>query len=176
MVSLADVNAEKIDWLWAGYLAKGKIHVFDGDPGLGKSTATIDIAARVTTGKPWPDGQPGCAPAGVVLLSAEDGLGDTIRPRLDAAGADVTKVVAITGIPYIDHDTGESYERSVTLPNDLDRIRVAIEAVGAAVLIVDPLMAYLGGDVNSHRDQDVRRALAPLAALAEEIGVAVILI
>ena len=132
--------------MWPGYLAKGKLHVYDGDPGLGKSTATIDLAARVTTGKPWPDGQPGTVPAGVVLLSAEDGLGDTIRPRLDAAGADVTRVVAVTGIPMFDRETGQTWERMPGLPDDINHLRFAIKAVNAAVLVVDPLMAYLSGE------------------------------
>lgn len=176
LVRLSDVRRERIDWLWPGYLARGKLHVIDGDPGLGKSTATTDWAARVTTGKSWPDGQPGCAPAGVVLLSAEDGLGDTIRPRLEAASADLDRVVALTGIRTADNETGEIYERLPTLPGDIPKIRQAVEQLDAAMVIIDPLMAYLGGDVNSHRDQDVRRALAPLARMAEETGAAVILV
>ncbi|GFJ91707.1 ATP-binding protein [Phytohabitans rumicis] len=176
LVNLADVTPERIDWLWPGYLARGKLHVIDGDPGLGKSTMTLDVAARVTNGKPWPDAQPGCTPAGVVLLSAEDGLGDTIRPRLDAAGADVAQVVALTAIPYRDEQSGQLVDRMPALPGDIPRVREAVDQVGAAVVIVDPLMAYLGGDVNSHRDQDVRRALAPLAKMAEQIGAAVILV
>src|SRR5687768_15737818 len=148
----------------------------DGDPGLGKSTATADLSGRVTTGKPWPDGQAGCAPAGVVLLSAEDGLGDTIRPRLEAAGADLDRVAALTGITAWDEETGEAYERMPALPRDIPSVRSAVEQVAAAVVVIDPLMAYLGGDVNSHRDQDVRRALAPLAKMAEETGAAVLLV
>ncbi|MEU8371437.1 AAA family ATPase [Micromonospora tulbaghiae] len=176
LVRLSTVKRERIDWLWPGYIARGKLHVIDGDPGLGKSTATADLAARVTTGKPWPDGQPGCAPSGVVLLSAEDGLGDTIRPRLEAAGADLDRVVALTGITTVDLETGEMYERMPALPGDIGRIREAIQQVGAALVIIDPLMAYLGGDVNSHRDQDVRRALAPLAKMGEDTGAAIELI
>lgn len=176
LVYLADVERERIDWLWPGYLAKGKLHIIDGDPGLGKSTMTSDLAARVTTGKQWPDGQEGCTPAGVVLLSAEDGLGDTIRPRLDAAGADVTRAVALTGIRYIDTDTGEIAERMPALPSDIRRIGEAVRSVGAALVVIDPLMAYLSGDVNSHRDQDVRRALAPLAHMAEQAAAAIILV
>ena len=176
LVNLADVAPERIEWLWPGYLARGKLHVLDGDPGLGKSTVTIDLAARVTTGKPWPDGQPGCTPSGVVLLSAEDGLGDTIRPRLDAAEGDPGRVVALTGITATDEETGETYERMPALPADIPAIWHAVEQVGAAMVVIDPLMAYLGGDVNSHRDQDVRRALAPLARMAEETRAAVILV
>lgn len=176
LVKLSDVQRERIDWLWPGYLARGKLHVIDGDPGLGKSTATTDWAARVTTGRSWPDGQPGCDPAGVVLLSAEDGLGDTIRPRLEAAGADLDLVAALTGIRAADDETGEIYERLPALPGDIPKIRQTVKQLGAAVVIIDPLMAYLGGDVNSHRDQDVRRALAPLARMAEETGAAVLLV
>ncbi|MFI7429806.1 AAA family ATPase [Micromonospora sp. NPDC049836] len=176
LVRLSTVKRERIDWLWPGYIARGKLHVIDGDPGLGKSTATADLAARITTGKPWPDGQPGCTPAGVVLLSAEDGLGDTIRPRLEAAGADLERVVALTGITTCDPETGELYERMPSLPGDIPTIRAAIHQVRAALVIIDPLMAYLGGDVNSHRDQDVRRALAPLAKMGEDTGAAIKLI
>jgi hypothetical protein len=176
LVRLADVRPERIDWLWPGYLARGKLHVIDGDPGLGKSTLTTDLAARVTTGTSWPDGQPGCPPGGVVLLSAEDGLADTIRPRLDAAGADGERAVALTGVRYLDPEAGEVLERMPSLPGDVTRIRYSVEQVGAALVVIDPLMAYLGGDVNSYRDQDVRRALAPLSAMAEATGAAVILV
>lgn len=176
LIRLSDVHREQIDWLWPGYLARGKLHIIDGDPGLGKSTATTDWAARTTTGRSWPDGQPGCDPAGVVLLSAEDGLGDTIRPRLEAAGADLDRVAALTGVRTADDETGEIYERLPALPGDIPKIRQAVEQLSAAMVIIDPLMAYLGGDVNAHRDQDVRRALAPLARMAEETGAAVLLV
>lgn len=176
LVRLADVQPERINWLWPGYLARGKLHVIDGDPGLGKSTLTTDLAARVTTGTHWPDGQPGCPPAGVVLLSAEDGLADTIRPRLDAAGADLDRANAVTGIRYFDPEAGEVLERMPSLPGDIGRIRYAVEQTHAALVVIDPLMAYLGGDVNSHRDQDVRRALAPLAGMAQATGAAIILV
>lgn len=176
LVTLADVAPERIDWLWPGYLARGKLHVFDGDPGLGKSTATTDIAARVTTGKPWPDGQPGCVPSGVVLLSAEDGLGDTVRPRLDAAGADLQRVVALKGIKTFDEDTEQMYDRILSLPADINGIESAIESVDGALVVVDPLMAYLGRLIDSHRDQDVRRALAPLSQMADRTGAAVVLV
>ncbi|MCC6642288.1 MAG: AAA family ATPase, partial [Deltaproteobacteria bacterium] len=140
-----------------------------GDPGLGKSSVTLDLAARVTTGRAMPDGSPG-ASGGVVLLSAEDGLADTIRPRLDAAGADVSRVVALASIRL---DTGE---RMPELPLDLAAVEAAIERVSAVLVVVDPLMAYLGPETNSYRDQDVRRALAPLAALAERSGAAVLVV
>jgi hypothetical protein len=87
MICMADVEPESIDWLWPGRVARGKITMIAGDPGLGKSTVTLDMAARVSTGRPWPDAPDVSTPVGsVILLSAEDGLADTIRPRLDAAG------------------------------------------------------------------------------------------
>ena len=86
-ILISDVEPEQVDWLWSGRIPKGKLTVVDGDPGLGKSAATVDLAARVSAGLDLPDGTP-CEAAGVVISSAEDGLADTIRPRLDAAGGD----------------------------------------------------------------------------------------
>lgn len=176
LVRLSEVEPEEIQWLWPGYLAAGKLHVIDGDPNLGKSTMMNDLAARVTTGARWPDGQPGCPPAGVVMMSAEDGLHDTIRPRLDAAGADTTRVFALTGISEHDPSSGEQWERLPSLPRDSHRIRDAVEDTGASLVIVDPFMQYLGPDINPYRDSEVRRALAPLMRMAEQLRVAVVLV
>ena len=85
---MADVAPERVEWLWPGRLPIGKLVVLDGDPGCGKSTLTLDLAAHFTAGTALPDGYQPDGPCNVVLLSAEDGPGDTIRPRLDAAGAD----------------------------------------------------------------------------------------
>lgn len=177
LVRVSDVVPEPIDWLWTGHVARGKLHDISGDPGLGKSTVTVDWAARVTTGKPWPDGQPGCDPAGVVLISAEDGVADTIRPRLAAAGADLDRVAVLTDvITGVDPATGDPVERLPELPTDVDVIAEAIGSVDAALLVIDPLMAALAGSVNSYRDQDVRRALAPLTRVAEQTRTAVIIV
>ena len=170
-ILLSDVTPEAVDWLWDGYIPHGKIIVSDGDPGLGKSTAALDIAARVSTGRPMPDGSAGIEAAGVVILSAEDGLADTIRPRLDAAGADCSKIVAVTAVP---DQAGE--DRPPVIPDDLDVIARAIERVNAKLLIIDPLVAYLSGGIQSNRDQDVRRALHQVANLAEATGVAVLVV
>jgi RecA-family ATPase len=101
-ILLVDVEPETIDWVWPQRIARGKLTLLDGDPGLGKSVLTIDWAARITRGRPWPDGA-ACPSAGVVILSAEDGLADTIRPRLDACGADVARVVAVQAVGGDDH-------------------------------------------------------------------------
>ena len=167
---LDTVTPEHVSWLWPGYIPYGKLTVVDGDPGLGKSAMTMDLAARLSVGQPFPDGTPTEA-AGVVLLTAEDGLADTIVPRLQVAGANLSRILSLTTLP-----AGGDTERLTTLPDDIPMLEQAIEEVGAKLVIVDPLMAFLGGDVNSYRDQDIRRALTPLAKMAERTGAAVVLV
>jgi AAA domain len=174
VVRLQDVPPEAVSWLWRGYLPRGKVVVLDGDPGLGKSVLTLDIAARVSTGALMPDGSEPVK-GGVLILSAEDGLGDTIRPRLDAAGADCFQVVTITEIDWAD-DEGDVHGRIVSIPADLDTIEDVITEHGVVLMILDVLMAYLGSNVNSHRDQDVRRALTPPAMMAERTGCCVLVL
>ncbi len=162
-VRLSDVETEAIRWLSRGRFARGKLTMVDGDPGLGKSTVMTDWAARITRGLPLPDGEPG-PPRGVVILSAEDGIADTLRPRAEAAGADLSRILALTELP------GGGLP---SIPDDLPLIEAAIRQVDAALLIIDPLVAYIGDGYNTNRDQDVRRALAPLKIMIERAGVAV---
>jgi len=169
-ILLSGVEPEEVEWLWPSRLARGKVALMDGDPGLGKSAVTLDLAARLSAGQTFPDGAE-CEPAGVVLLSGEDGLADTIRPRLDAAGADVSRVLALATVP-----DENGHDRYLSIPEDIPLIEKGIERVGARLVVLDPLMAFLSGDANSHRDQDVRRALAPLAALAERTGACVLVV
>ena len=169
LTPLADVQPERVAWLWASRIPRGKLTLLDGDPDLGKSTCTLDLAARVSRGVMMPDGSPGVDAADVILLSAEDGLADTVRPRLDAAGADCRRVTALTM-------NGPDGDDLPSIPGDLTALRNAITERRAALVVVDPLMAYLSGTVNSHRDQDVRRALAPLASVAESTGAALVVL
>jgi hypothetical protein len=173
IVRLSEVRAEAVSWLWEGRIPRGKLSLLDGDPGLGKSTLALDLAARVSTGSPMP-GSASLArstPAGVVLISHEDGLADTIRPRLDAAGADVSRVVAIMGISEI-----QGGDRLPALPEDTTEIEACVARTKAALVIIDPFVAYLGAETNSSKDQDVRRALMPLATMAQRTGVAILLV
>ena len=174
LIYMSDVTPERLVWLSRGRLAAGKLTLLDGDPGLGKSTMLADWSARITRGEPLPEGDGG-TPRGVVLLSAEDGLADTIRPRLEAAGADLARVAALVAVPDPAAPPGDP-GRLPAIPADLADIEKAIHDADAALLIVDPLMAYLGGGTDAHRDQDIRRALAPLTQLAERTGVAVVLV
>jgi hypothetical protein len=171
LVRLSDVQPECVQWLWPARIPLGKVSLLDGDPGLGKSLMTLDLTARATTGRAMPDGTGSdlSAPTDVVLLTAEDGLGDMVRPRLEAAGADLHRVHALT---WIDDHT----EKRMPTLADVDALESVIQQTGARLVIVDPLMAFLPGEVNSYRDQDVRRLLAPLAALAERTGAAVVVV
>ncbi len=168
VVRVADVQPEPVEWLWRGRIPLGKLTLLDGDPGLGKSTLTAALAASITTGAELPGGGDLDGPAGVVLVNLEDGVADTIRPRLEAAGADLTRCYVITGI-------GE-HNRTPSIPEDLDELERVVRETGARLVVLDPLMAVLSGTVNAHRDQDVRRALAPAAAMAERTGAAVLVI
>lgn len=162
LTRMSDVTPRPIQWLWPGWIALGKIAIIDGDPGLGKSLATLDIAARVSTGRAMPGdcrGELYAIPSGVLLLTAEDDPADTLRPRLDAARADVTRIVALEGVSTPD---GERMPRL----SDLDAIAQSIREVKARLVVIDPVMAYLGGD--AHRDNEVRQSLGPIAKLLAE--------
>jgi putative DNA primase/helicase len=175
LVRLADVVAAPVQWLWEGRIAVGKTTMLAGDPGLGKSFLTLDMAARISTGMPWPDCPTLPNPAGgVVLLNCEDDLADTIRPRLDRMGADCTRITALAGVRTISGETGQMVERAFSLDRDVPRLEAAIRATpGCRLVIIDPITAYLG-DADSHKNAEVRALLAPLGDLAARCGVAVV--
>jgi len=174
VTKLADVQPQSIRWLWPQRIALGKLTLIAGDPGLGKSFLTLDLASRVSRGKGWPD-DPATTyqPGDVVLLSAEDDLSDTIRPRLDAAGADVNCISAIEAV-YDRDDKGNRTARMPDLSRDLRYIEAAIANLpDPRLVVIDPISAYMG-NVDSHKNADVRSALAPLGELAAKHEVAVV--
>lgn len=172
IVRMADVVAEEIAWLWKERFALGKLTLLAGDPGLGKSFLSLDLASRVTLGSPWPDGSGKAPQGGVVLISCEDGLADTIRPRLDAAGADVNRIVALEGVAVA--DKSGSYERAFDLTRDMPALEQALDAVeDCRLVVIDPISAFMGS-TDSHKNADVRSTLAPLSDLAEQRRVAVL--
>jgi hypothetical protein len=160
---VSDVESKRVSWLWPGRLALGKITVLDGDPGTGKSILYCDNAARVSTGRDWPDGSPSIQ-GGVVIVTVEDDIADTIRPRLEAAGADLDRVVVLQTVPTA------SGPRPILLPGDLEIIVSTCRAVEARLLVIDPLMAHLGMDHDSYRDQDVRVAIGGLMKALPSLG------
>ena len=174
VTTLSTVTPERISWLWPGYLPAGKLVVIDGDPSTGKSTLTLDLASHVSTGCAWPDGSQG-ARGDVLLLSAEDGLADTIAPRLHAAGADLTRVHALLEVPMAEED-GSVRMVPPSIPRDVPTIAQIVREHRVKLVVIDVLMAYLNGKVDSHRDQDVRGVLHQLGALAEQTGCTIVLI
>lgn len=169
MVLLADVERQAVSWLWEGRLALGKLTVLDGLPGQGKSTLTIAIAAAVTAGRDIVTGRPGNEPAGVVFLACEDGAADTMRPRADAHGADCKRIALLQTVRDSD-----GAPRPIELPEDLDTLDRAVDAVGARLVVLDPLVAFLGAGVDEFKDKQVRKALLPICSWAERKGVALL--
>ena len=165
--SMSGVHARPVEWLWPGWIPLGKLTVLDGDPGVGKSTLLLDLAARLSRDGVMPDGARG--PLGAALiLSAEDGEEDTIRPRLAAAGAVLERICTL---PTVRDEDGEM--RPPEIPLDLPAIDAAVRQFGARLLVIDPLMAYLTG-ADASVDQEVRRALFKLSRLAERRECAVV--
>ena len=167
----ADIEPEPIDWIWDGRIARGKLTVIGGDPEEGKSQISVYIAANISVGGNWPNGE-GRAPLGsVIILSAEDGAEDTLVPRLIAAGADRSKVHLIEAVRGED----EKGRRTFNLQTDLQMLSEAITQIGdVQAIIIDPASAYMGKEVDSHNDQSVRGVLAPVAEMAHRLGLAII--
>jgi putative DNA primase/helicase len=219
ILDLSQVRAKPISWPWPGRIPFGKVTILDGDPGLGKSTLLLDLAARLTTARPFPDQEtahpesvvgpepvegprvpsPSAArftaarvlpdeppppprhprderpqtrdlPSSVLLLSAEDDLADTIRPRLEVAGADLSRVVTVPFLP-----TGYG-QRMVQLPGDIPTLTWLAIHTGAVLLVVDPFIAFLNTKININDDHRLRHRLAPLVLLAERANLAVVLV
>ena len=171
VVHLDTVEPEDVRWLWPGRIPLAKLALLEGHPGIGKSHLTLDFAARVTIGRAFPGAGSAIDRANVVVLTAEDGLGDTVRPRLQAAGGNPKRVAVLNGFRM----NGDELRLPI-IPDDLPAIRQVVLDEGAALVIVDPFAAFLASGVNSWRDHDVRRAMAPLAQLADETDAAVLVV
>ena len=159
---MSDIVPERVEWLWERRIPLGKITMLDGDPGRGKSMILYDLAARVTMGMDFPDGEP-VDKAGALIVSMEDGAADTIVPRFLASGGDPTRAKIIGS------------ERPLVIPDDLDRLERAILQTKAVFVAIDPVMSFLADNVNTNSDQQVRRALQPLVDIAERTGAAIVL-
>jgi hypothetical protein len=170
LVKASTLQRKKPTWLWPGRIAFGVLNNLEGDPGLGKTTLLLDVAARVTRGLPMPaQTTPAAPPAAVILLTAEDDPECVLRPRLEASGADLARVHFLTAVR-----DGKGRLSTPSIPRDVERIGEAADDVGARLLIVDPPAAYLGGDVDAFKDSAVRRALAPLQEMAAQKRLAVV--
>lgn len=165
-----DLKPEKLKWIWPGRIAEGKLILIGGQPGLGKSMLALHIAATISRGGDWPCGE-GRAPAGdVIILSAEDGVKDTIVPRLIAADADMKR------IHIVEAKMDGQNRKTLNLKADVDLLESRIKALGNVLaVIVDPISAYLGG-TDTHKNADTRDALEPLVSMSDRLGVATLLV
>ena len=163
LINMADVESKNVEFLWYPYIPYGKITIIQGDPGEGKTTAVLRIAALLTKGEKLPEDNQEREPVNVIYQTAEDGLADTVKPRLEAAGADCSRILVID----------ESDENLSMLDS---RIEEALKETGAKLIILDPIQAYLGSNVDMHRANEIRPVMKHLGNIAEKYGCAIILI
>ena len=163
LINMSDVQAEEIKWLWYPFIAYGKMTIVQGDPGDGKSTLVLNIAAKLSRGERLEPEMNIDKPVNVIYQTAEDGLADTVKPRLEQAGADCSRISII-----------DESEKSLSMIDE--RIEKAIIAAEAGLLILDPIQAYLGGGTDMNRANEARELTKRLGGIAERTGCAIVLI
>ena len=152
LINMSDVQAEEIKWLWYPFIAYGKMTIVQGDPGDGKSTLVLNIAAKLSRGERLEPEMNIDNPVNVIYQTAEDGLADTVKPRLDQAGADCSRISII-----------DESEKSLSMIDE--RIEKAIIAAEAGLLILDPIQAYLGGGTDMNRAHEARELTKRLGGI-----------
>jgi len=160
------VVAQSVSWLVPERIPLGKLVVLDGNPDLGKSLLALDWCARLSSGRPFPDCESGIGPASALVLSAEDAAGDTIVPRLNGLGADLSRVFIWQG---------EEEEWPWRFPGQADRLERALRETGARMVVLDPFLAFLEEGVQYGSDPSMRQALGPLAHLAAKYQCSILL-
>lgn len=163
LITLDAVERRRIAWLWRGWIPAGMLTICDGLPGEGKTTMLVDLASRVTTGRDMPDGSPGVEPGVVLFLSYEDAASEILRPRFEAAGADLARVV-------VHHpESDDLLQLGKGSP-----LETWILEHGAKLVIIDPLLTAVPGGVDMHKGQHARRVLSPVGRIADRTGAAIV--
>ncbi|UZR30982.1 AAA family ATPase [Methylococcus mesophilus] len=166
LVHGSSIQPKPIRWLWPGWLAKGKLHVIAGQPGTGKTSIALALAATVTAGGRWPDGT-GTAPGNVLVWSGEDDCHDTLAPRLLASGADLGRCF------FVGDMRSQEGRRPFDPAQDMPALARAAREVGEIrLIVVDPIVSAIAGD--SHKNAETRRGLAPLVELAARLDCALL--
>ena len=163
LINMADVKATEIKWLWYPYIPYGKITIIQGDPGEGKTTLVLNLAALLSKGEKLPESEEKSDPINIIYQTAEDGLSDTVKPRLIAANADDERITVID-------------ESKLELSLTDERLEQAIIETKAKLVILDPLQAYIGANVDMHRANEIRPVMKHLAEVAQRQQCAVVLI
>ena len=163
IIGMDEVAVEEIEWLWYPYIPFGKLTIIHGDPGEGKTTLILQLAALLSRGDKLPCDDTEREPISIIYQTAEDGLGDTIKPRLLSGNADCTRIKVID-------------ESEVPLTMLDTRVEQAIQETGARMIILDPMQAYLGEKVDMNRANEVRSILSQLGRIAEKYKCAIILV
>ncbi len=158
LVPASQIESRPIAWLWPWYLARGYLTMLDGDPGLGKSWLTLDLCARLSKGRPFPNGAASLGPANSILLTSEDGTADIIKARLAGLGADMSRIF------LWQREAGEALPR---FPSQTPWLEDMVERTGAVFVVIDPIVAFLDASVLVGSESQVRNALDPLAAMAQ---------
>jgi len=170
---LATVKPRPVTWIWPQRIPAAKLTLLIGHPGQGKSVLTLDIAARLSTGQPWPDGNTKFDPGRVILLSGEDEAEDTLVPRLMAAGADLKRLRILDAVQFRDPRTKEIKVELPQLDKHISIIGQAVRDFGANLLVIDPISSFIG-ELDDHRNSELREMLSVLAGMARDTGCAVL--
>lgn len=174
VVCFADIEPRPIRWLWPGRIPLGRMTLLVGRPGAGKTFLCAAIASVVSRGATWPDGHP-CERGSVIVVCSEDDRHDTLRPRLDAADADVRRVYHFATVAR-PGENGERCEELYRLDDVASLERVLQSHRDVKLIVVDPVGSFIGGRTDAHRDNEVRAVLAPVAKLAETYGAALLVV
>jgi archaellum biogenesis ATPase FlaH len=175
---LSEIETQHINWLWESRIPQGKITLLEGDPGMGKSMLAIDIAAHVSTGRPMPGDSTGKI-GSVILIAPEDGAADTIKPRMAAAGGDLSRIHLLNTVETLDvNDVNKIklFQKPFSLAQNLFELEQTIIRTNAILVVLDPLTAVLGHNIDSSRDQGIREIFTPLALLAESTNCAFLIV
>ena len=163
MIKMSEIQSKEVAWLWYPFIPYGKLTIIQGDPGDGKTTLVLNIAAKLSKGEGLDSDMKLTEPLAVIYQSAEDGLADTVKPRLEAAGADCENISVI-----------DESKKSLSMIDE--RLEEAIIKTKAKLLILDPIQAYLGGNMDMNRANEARDMTKKLAALAEKYQCAIVLV